>query len=124
MTAAGFVQGKGGNLSHIVEQGSPAQGKICRNTGDHMGHMGVKIIGVMGAALIKADHGLQLRNHRCQNGREMLEVFCGYQRQQLAQFLKYPFPGQTVHAGSLGEHGLFRDCIHLQSEAHRKTDAS
>ena len=63
MAPARGVQGKGGDLSRVVEQSGPAQGKGCGDALQHVGGVGNQIVGVVGAVLVKADHGRKFRDH-------------------------------------------------------------
>ena len=60
---ARFILGEAGDFAHVVEQRRPAQGQLRRRRLHHLGNVGEKVKGVVGAALVKANAGLQLRNH-------------------------------------------------------------
>ena len=74
-----IVHGEVGDFAGIVEQTGPAQNRVRRQGGGHMGCVGEQIVGVVAAVLVKADHGLQLRNHGRQNGTEAAQILGGDQ---------------------------------------------
>ena len=82
MPPAGFVPGKGGDFAGVVEQRRPAQGQVSGHPCRHKGGVGEQIVGVVRAVLVKADHGLQLRNHRRQDGGKAAQGIGGHQRKQ------------------------------------------
>ena len=85
--------------------------------------MGIQVIGVVGAVLVKPDRGSHLRNGRPHNGGKLQQIRPGDQGQQLAQLLKYPLPGQAVQPPGLIVHGPPGFRLHGQTVTNGKADA-
>ena len=82
MSPAAFVPGKGSDFAGVVEQRRPAQRQIGADARRHVGGVGEQIIGVVGTVLVKADHGLQFRDHSPQNRGEAAQILRADQWQQ------------------------------------------
>ena len=74
MAPAGFIRGKDGRFSHIMEQRRPAQGQIRRHAPHHPGRVGINIVGMVRISLIEAHCRRQLRDCRGDNRREAQKI--------------------------------------------------
>ena len=124
MPLALAVQCKCTGLSCIVQQRRPTQGQVPFHMLHHMGGVGVNIVSMVVAMLVKAHQGSQFRDHLGNDRRKGQQILSLRQQEKFAQLLKNPFPGQILHQGCQVKHGFPGFFLHLQPKPHGKAHAS